>query len=96
MFNALNYTKKVVNHFNKKKMHKLGFLKYSFFFRKINYIFKNELSNYEIRKIFNSLLEENHFHKIKNRKRSYLYEYKDKHETKDYYRSKDPITIIFD
>ena len=95
MFNALDYQKKVINYFNKKKVYKLGFLKYSFFSRKINYIFKNELSNYEIRKIFNYLIENDYFHKIKNRKRSYLYEYKDKN-TKSYYRKNDSITIIFD
>jgi hypothetical protein len=96
MFNTINYQKKVINHFNKKKICKLGFLKYSFFSRKINYIYENQLSNYEIRKIFNSLVEDDYFYKLKNRKRSYLYEYKNKTKTKDYYRANEPITLIFE
>jgi len=95
MLDCSKYEKKILNYFFKKKMFNLGFLKFGFFQRKIKYIYKYELSDYEVRKIFNYLVEKDYFNKIKNKKRSYLYEFKNKNNTKDFYRKDAPIVLTF-
>jgi len=88
------YERKIINHFNKKKVYNLGFLKYGYFARRIAYLFKSTLSNYELRKIFNNLVSKGYFHKQQNIKKSYIFEYIN-FKTKNYYNSKQ-LTIIFD
>jgi len=95
MLDCSKYEKKIINYFHKKKIFNLGFLKFGFFQRKIKYIYKYELSDYEVRKIFNYLVDEDHFNKIKNKKRSYLYEFKNKKTAQNYYRKDAPIVLTF-
>ena len=56
---------------------------------------KKTLNYFNKKKMFNYIVEKDHFKKIKNKKRSYLYEFKNKNNTKDYYRKDCGITLTF-
>ena len=86
--------RKIINFFNKKKVFNLGFLKFGFFARKINYLFKYSLSNYELRKLFNNLVSKGYFNKQQNIKKSYIFQYRDL-KTKNYYGLNKPLTLTF-
>ena len=47
--------RKVVEYFNKRGFSKSGFLKYNYWYNRINYIIGDECSRYDIRKLFMSL-----------------------------------------
>ena len=54
--------RKVVEYFNKRGFSKSGFLKYNYWYNRINYIIGDECSRYDIRKLFMSL--EKNIHSI--------------------------------
>ena len=85
--------KKVLDYFYLKCLYKNGFLKYSFYSKKIKYLIGDLLSVYERRKIFNNLVKLDYFivqtHPSKNK---YLYQLRS-----TIYRTKEePVTIVFD
>tara|TARA_R110002012_G_scaffold41999_4_gene114588 strand:- start:173 stop:448 length:276 start_codon:yes stop_codon:yes gene_type:complete len=85
--------KKVLDYFHSKRLYKNGFLKYSFFSKKIKYLIGDELSVYERRKIFNNLVKLDYFitqtHPSKNK---YLYQLR----TTIYRGKEETITLIFE
>ena len=54
------------------------YLKYGVWFKRIKFIVGTRITNYEIKKIFNVMVNKNLFNKKKNIKRSYLYQFKKK------------------
>ena len=69
------YEKLVVKKFRKKKYEKNGFLRYSYWSRRLKDMFGDKLTKYELRKIFNNLLENEYFFKQKIYKSSYVYQF---------------------
>jgi len=53
--------RKVVEYFNKRGFSKSGFLKYNYWYNRINYIIGDECSRYDIRKLFMSLEKKKKF-----------------------------------
>lgn len=92
---TLTYKAKVVlEYFYKKNLWKQPFLRYAFFSKKIKFLFDGEISTYERRKIFDSLVANNYFiiqdyHVKKSRK--VLYQLR----TSIISNLKEPYTIIF-
>jgi hypothetical protein len=90
------YEKLAVEKFRYKNYDKNGFLRYSYWSRRLRDMFGEKLTKYEIKKIFNSLLEHNYFFIRKIGKSSNTYQFinKEKLESKNVDKSK--FTIIFD
>lgn len=70
----MNSNQAVIGYFKFKKIENMGYLKYGYYKRIIQYVidFYNE---YYVRKIFLQLLDEGYFIRIKNHKNSYKYKF---------------------
>ena len=93
---TLNYKAKVVlEYFYKKNLWKQPFLRYAFFSKKIKFLLGGDISTYERRKIFDSLVANNYFiiqdYKVK-KSRKVLYQLRTSVRT----NLKEQYTIIFD
>ena len=88
--------RKVVEYFNKRGFSKSGFLKYNYWYNRINYIIGDECSRYDIRKLFMSLEKKKYFNAKKIRTRSYLYEFVNKNDRNKTYEEFDGVIIVFD
>ena len=90
------YERKVVEYFNKRGFSKSGFLKYNYWYNRINFIIGDECSRYDIRKLFMSLEKKKYFHAKKIKTRSYLYEFVNKNDRNKTYDEFDGVIIVFD
>jgi REP element-mobilizing transposase RayT len=90
------FERKVVEYFNKRGFSKSGFLKYNYWYNRINYIIGNECSRYDIRKLFMSLEKKKYFNAKKIKTRSYLYEFVNKNDRKKCDDDFNGITITFE
>jgi hypothetical protein len=88
--------RKIVEYFNKRGFSKGGFLKYNYWFKRMDFLIGDENTRYEIRKIFMSLEKKGYFNSKKLRRRSYLYEFINKKEKKEEYEKFDGVLIVFD
>lgn len=90
------YEKLVVKKFRKKKYEKNGFLRYSYWSRRLKDMFGDKLTKYQIKIIFNNLVENQYFFKQKLDKSAYTYQFinKEKKDSKDVDESR--FTIVFD
>ncbi len=80
----MNSKQAVIGYFKFKSIENMGYLKYGYFKRIIQYVV-DCYNEYYVRKIFLQLVEENYFIKIKNHKHSYKYKFnpKKKHKLDD-------------
>ena len=93
---VLTYKEKVVlDYFYEKNLWKQGFLRYSFFSKKIKFLLGGEVSTYERRKIFDNIVKNNYFiikdYKVK-KSRKVLYQLR----TSIITNLREPYTLIFD
>ena len=87
--------KQVIDYFYQKNIWRQGFLKYAFFSRKIKFLFGNDMTVYERKKLFDNLIKKDYFivqYRDINKSKKMLYQLrnnliKNKQET---------YTIIFD
>lgn len=73
----MNSKQAVIGYFKFKKIENMGYLKYGYFKRIIQYVI-DYYNDYYVRKIFLELLEENYFIRVKNFKTSYKYKFNPK------------------
>lgn len=90
-----NNDRKVIDHFIKKNYHKNGFLRSSFWNRRIKTLLFGYAGNYERRKIFQNLIKYKYFHKQKTTNNSYMYEFNKKYRTLEN-REEKLFTVTFD
>ena len=69
------YEKLVLKKFKDKKYYRNGFLRYSYWGRRLKDMLGDKLNKYELKKIFNNLLLNNYFNKQKTDKSSYVYQF---------------------
>ena len=69
------YEKLALKKFKTKKYYKNGFLRYSYWSRRLKDMFGEKLTKYELKKIFNNLLHNKYFNKQKTDKSSYIYQF---------------------
>jgi len=96
----MNSKQAVIGYFKFKNIENMGYLKYGYFKRIIQYVI-DYYNEYYVRKIFLQLVEENYFIKIKNYKNSYKYKFNPKPQKKQQQEEEDPmlrlpITIHWD
>jgi len=70
------YEKKVVNLFKSCNYYSNGFLRFSFWKRRIKNLVGDKLTPYQIRKLFNNLVKNNYFIRQNLKKSSYIYQFK--------------------
>ena len=88
--------KKIVNYFILKRFYNNEFLRYGFWARRIKSILGHDLTTYEIRRIFGSLLDRNYFIKKELNKKSYVYQFTTKKNIDNPYDSDTPFVLHFD
>lgn len=71
----------VIGYFKFKKIENMGYLKYGYFKRIIQYVI-DYYNDYYVRKIFLQLVQENYFIRVKNHKASYKYKFNPKAKKK--------------
>jgi hypothetical protein len=89
-----HYEKEIVKKFKHKNYQSNGFLRYSFWSKRIKDLYGEVLTKYERRKIFNNLLHCNYFFRQKTLKSSYLYQFTVKGDSQ--VRDESYFTISFD
>ena len=85
---------KVINYFNKKKYYNSGFLRSSYWNRRIKNLLLGDATNYERKKIFQNLLKYGFFYKQQTLQNSYIYQFVGKKKNKII--SEREYTISFD
>jgi hypothetical protein len=87
--------KKVIDYFKSKKYFKEGFLKFGYWNRRIKFILDNQITKYELKKLFYGLVSKKYFNSKKIANKVYLYQFTDKKYKYNIDSSK-PIIITFD
>ena len=87
------YEKLALNKFRYKKYERNGFLRYSYWGKRLKDMFGDKLTKYEIKKIFNNLLENKYFYKQKTYKSSYVYQFVSKEKP---LMDESKFTVTFD
>jgi hypothetical protein len=91
----MNSNQAVIGYFKFKKIENMGFLKYGYYKRIIQYVI-DYYNEYYVRKIFLQLLDKGYFIRIKNHKNSYKYQFNPtpkKKITEDDLKPQLPITL---
>jgi len=88
--------KMIVDYFILKRFYNNEFLRYGFWARRIKSILGHDLTTYEIRRIFGSLLQKNYFIKKELNKKSYAYQFTTKKEMNNPYNTNNVFVLTFD
>lgn len=95
----MNSKQAVIGYFKFKKIENMGYLKYGYFKRIIQYVI-DYYHDYYVRKIFLQLVDENYFVKKKSEKNSYKYQFNPNPSealvAEEEIIDKSPITIYWD
>jgi len=93
----MNSKQAVIGYFKFKKIENMGYLKYGYFKRIIQYVI-DYYHDYYVRKIFLQLVDENYFIKKKSEKNSYKYQFNPNPEkvAEEEIIDDSPITIYWD